>query len=107
MVTIRSVDEGTSVAGSTITTLVEGKARFDDLVFTALPSSYNVPFDIVLSSINNKVVNAATRSPMLTPNTKRVELSFRSCRAGEIITQGRCDICAYGFFTMQENETQC
>ena len=62
MVSVRIVDEDTFVEGSTITTLVQGKARFDDLVFKAAPSSQRVPFEIVVSSIDNEVVNTALGS---------------------------------------------
>ena len=104
---IRVVDDYTSIEGSTIASLTQGKAQFNDLVFKAEPSSQGVPFEITISSINSEVVNTATGDHTKTPNTKRIELSFRSCRAGEILSQGICEVCSYGFYTLMENQTQC
>ena len=66
-----------------------------------------VPFEITISSINKQVVNTATRDHTKSPNAKRIELSFRSCHAGEILSQGICEVCSYGYYTLTENQTQC
>ena len=82
---VRIVDDNTVVGGSTITTLIEGKARFEDLTFYATPSSTNVPFEIVVSSIENEVVSTALGLHGDFPDTKRIIMSFRHCLAGEIL----------------------
>ena len=102
---ISAVDaQVSSIDGFNAVLLDQGIARFDNMAFTASPGSSNISYKATSKAIDtNKIQNVFEQSI----SENNINVNFRFCKPGEIMSNNKCLECSAGTYSLGWNSTEC
>eukprot|EP00347_Sterkiella_histriomuscorum_P002746 403366963 len=109
-ITIASLDNKAKVSGQTQIKVSNGIGTFHDVQFKASPGSFDINYLIQSSSIVTQQLEKNFDMQWKDEhiiNKETIQLDFRQCVVGEIVSNEECYICGLGFYSLQETSYEC